>query len=383
MVKGAKAVECQGAAFAGKDYKDGIYDLINTTAARPSDFDQKAVMLFDVLEKHGRSQKACDHLKDALEGLQRDRVANWRGYIYTLLRGFDEEAYNVMKSGRRGKRDKRELKGAATAAAADGTQCEGEQKPLVAKHREATRIPVKSVLRASAIEFVPASQAALKTMAAQSPKIPDTKSVNGPNACFNKRAPEFVPGQPVHNVEVASVASRAVPVAGCKRVVERSATDSASSFCAEPKKTIAKMTDQLDSSAVEFVPGRPWEGASATAANGNVKSASVPPARIDASVQSPLSNPGKVAVAEPTGDPRAGVAVIESPCSVDKVSVATKPECVPEPVDAKITTVDDKVHADASDSRRVRIPAGVSGLVVVTMLTAIAIVRWRRSAGFR
>mmetsp|Transcript_60488 Transcript_60488/g.112310 ORF Transcript_60488/g.112310 Transcript_60488/m.112310 type:complete len:198 (-) Transcript_60488:172-765(-) len=83
--------------FAGKEYKDAIMDLLNTTNARQSDFDIKAVQLFDIMQQKGKADEAVAFLKQSLQGVDREKIWNWRAYVYTLLRGFDAESYQAMK----------------------------------------------------------------------------------------------------------------------------------------------------------------------------------------------------------------------------------------------------------------------------------------------
>mmetsp|Transcript_67950 Transcript_67950/g.107767 ORF Transcript_67950/g.107767 Transcript_67950/m.107767 type:complete len:151 (+) Transcript_67950:67-519(+) len=83
----------------GKAYKDHVDDLMGATAIKEGDFDVKAIALLDVLHEQGKAGDACQFLKTTLEGRERDRVANWRAYVYTLLRGFDKDAYDAVKGG--------------------------------------------------------------------------------------------------------------------------------------------------------------------------------------------------------------------------------------------------------------------------------------------
>ncbi|CAK0790407.1 unnamed protein product [Prorocentrum cordatum] len=85
-------------ALKDKEYKDGIDDLAKATVVKPGDLDEKAVKYLDFVQANGgRGNEACAYLKGALEGMSRDHVSNWKAYVYTLLRGFDEEAYKQMK----------------------------------------------------------------------------------------------------------------------------------------------------------------------------------------------------------------------------------------------------------------------------------------------
>lgn len=121
MVRG-KGAESLHAQLAGKQYRDGINEVIRATAVRPSDLDQKALTLLDALQQHGRAQEACRYLKQALEGLSRDRVSNWRAYLYSLLRGFDEAAYESLKAERGEGRRRRGERGTARGHSGEESQ---------------------------------------------------------------------------------------------------------------------------------------------------------------------------------------------------------------------------------------------------------------------
>jgi len=83
--------------LTGKDYKDSVNELFSTTALQQRDIDQKAVQLLDAYQKAGKAEESCQHLKTNLEGITREKVQNWRAYVYSLLRAFDSEVYNAMK----------------------------------------------------------------------------------------------------------------------------------------------------------------------------------------------------------------------------------------------------------------------------------------------
>jgi len=97
--KGKSGSERAATLFVGKEYKDGLEELTRKTPARAADIDTKALQLLDFLQTRGKAKEACAHLKKTLEPLTRDYVSNWRAYIYTLLRQFDDEAYKAMKEG--------------------------------------------------------------------------------------------------------------------------------------------------------------------------------------------------------------------------------------------------------------------------------------------
>lgn len=88
----------------GKHYKESVQELFSSTALRPADIDQKAVQLLDALQKAGKADAGCQHLKVSLEGIAREKVQNWRAYSYKLLRDFDSDVYNSMKAKAEGNR---------------------------------------------------------------------------------------------------------------------------------------------------------------------------------------------------------------------------------------------------------------------------------------
>lgn len=81
----------------GKSYKESVNDLFATTAMQSRDIDQKALQLLDALAKEGKAEEGCQHLKTNLEGIAREKVQNWRAYVYSLLRAFDADIYASMK----------------------------------------------------------------------------------------------------------------------------------------------------------------------------------------------------------------------------------------------------------------------------------------------
>jgi len=100
MAKEAKAeskAEAKNAMLAGKEYKDQIDDLTSTTALKLADLDDKAFALLDALHTKGKSTDAIAQLKTTFAEMSRDRISNWRGYSYTLLKKFDEETYKALK----------------------------------------------------------------------------------------------------------------------------------------------------------------------------------------------------------------------------------------------------------------------------------------------
>jgi len=93
----------------GKAWTGALDDVFEHTAAKAKDIDDKAVALLDALQKAGRIDDACTHLKTTLDGIPREgKVLNWKAYIYSLLRAYDSEVYDAMKGskGSRRKTDK-------------------------------------------------------------------------------------------------------------------------------------------------------------------------------------------------------------------------------------------------------------------------------------
>lgn len=85
--------------MSSKAYKDAVEDVLANTKVKPTDFDQKAIMLLDFLEKKGgRAADALKFLKQAAEGVERDAILDKKKYVYALLRKFDEGAYKEMKA---------------------------------------------------------------------------------------------------------------------------------------------------------------------------------------------------------------------------------------------------------------------------------------------
>lgn len=156
--------------LVGKEYKDGVNEIVNNTVVKLTDLDQKAFMLLDALQGRGKAKEACQFLKQTLEGLDRDHVSNWKAYVYTLLRGFDEVTYQAMKD------------------------AEGRRRP-----------PARSVKKQA------------------TPPLQEAKGKNPVSDFrFNPMAPEFIPNQPWpwvcspvdNNTPIATIAS-IVAAGGC------------------------------------------------------------------------------------------------------------------------------------------------------------------------
>lgn len=118
----------------GKGYQAAVQDVFKNTAVKGSDIDPKAVQLLDALEAAGKAEEACAHLSKSLEGVAREKVENWKAYVFTLLRAFDSEVYNNMKEQR------------------------GRPKPR-RNAKETTKVVGAFNFRSEAVEFVPGSGA--------------------------------------------------------------------------------------------------------------------------------------------------------------------------------------------------------------------------------
>jgi len=112
-----------------KSYTAAVDQLVRKTAVRSADLDPRFYALLEELHRKGRAVEAVRSLAESLEGIDRDRIFNWRAYVYTLLRKFDEAAYQA-------------LKGEASIAAAPQKSQEGLENPA-------------AELNTSAPEFVP------------------------------------------------------------------------------------------------------------------------------------------------------------------------------------------------------------------------------------
>eukprot|EP00927_Polykrikos_kofoidii_P042651 TRINITY_DN3668_c1_g1_i1.p1 TRINITY_DN3668_c1_g1~~TRINITY_DN3668_c1_g1_i1.p1 ORF type:complete len:202 (+),score=32.05 TRINITY_DN3668_c1_g1_i1:63-668(+) len=92
--------------LANKPYKQDLEEVCKTTVVRVGDFDQRLVQLLDYHNEGGKAGDACNHLKQALKGLTREHVSNWRAYVYVLVRQFDEKAYKEMKENSESRRSR-------------------------------------------------------------------------------------------------------------------------------------------------------------------------------------------------------------------------------------------------------------------------------------
>lgn len=145
---GEGKAESRNTLLAGKEYKDGLQDIVKNTVVKQTDIDQKALQLLDTLQARGRAKEACQYLKQGVEGLSREHVTNWRAYLYTLLKGFDDAAYKAMKQTSEGRRRPR------------GDRVRGEggvEEKKEKKSKPHSRLPLSDFkFNPDAPEFVPA-----------------------------------------------------------------------------------------------------------------------------------------------------------------------------------------------------------------------------------
>lgn len=117
----------------GKEYQAAMQEVFKSTAVKISDVDPKAVQLLDALQIAGKADEACKHLATSLETVPREKVDNWKAYVFTLLRAVDPVVYNAMKEQR------------------------GRPKPRAGK--ETKKIVGAFDFRSEAVEFVPGASA--------------------------------------------------------------------------------------------------------------------------------------------------------------------------------------------------------------------------------
>jgi len=149
--------EQKAAMLSGKEYKDEIDDLTSTTALKLADLDEKAFALLDALHARGKSKDAIAQLKTTFAEMSRDRISNWRGYSYTLLKKFDEETYKALKEtdGRRRPRGDRKSDRKDSDDRKDKEARDKERKEKK-EAKERGNFPVKSFdFNPSAPVFVP------------------------------------------------------------------------------------------------------------------------------------------------------------------------------------------------------------------------------------
>jgi len=81
-----------------KVYKAAIDDLFRKTIVVAADLDGRFFLLLDRLQEKGRAIEGVRQVAEAVENLERERVFNWRAYLYTLLKKFDEGTSEATKT---------------------------------------------------------------------------------------------------------------------------------------------------------------------------------------------------------------------------------------------------------------------------------------------
>jgi len=196
--KGSDALE--GSLVVGKPYKDAIKDLIRNTAIRAGDLDARAVDLLDALETRGKAKEACLYLKTTIATFSRERISNWKAYIYKLLRGFDQEAYDLMKTEkgadkRRSKVEKRsEFREERKARDSASSAADVESTPAAESDSKAEAEGKLATFNQAAVEFVPG-------------KTTWTGTGGEATKGFSASAADFVPGRPWGGTEAEKPAS--------------------------------------------------------------------------------------------------------------------------------------------------------------------------------
>jgi len=84
--------------YSKKAYKAAIDELVRSTEVRIGDLDAKVFQLLEQLQQRERAIEGVTYLSQSLSGIERARIFNWRAYVYTLLRKFDEAAYEELKT---------------------------------------------------------------------------------------------------------------------------------------------------------------------------------------------------------------------------------------------------------------------------------------------
>eukprot|EP00442_Polarella_glacialis_P045760 CAMPEP_0115091504 /NCGR_PEP_ID=MMETSP0227-20121206/26150_1 /TAXON_ID=89957 /ORGANISM="Polarella glacialis, Strain CCMP 1383" /LENGTH=631 /DNA_ID=CAMNT_0002483025 /DNA_START=68 /DNA_END=1963 /DNA_ORIENTATION=- len=291
MVKGGgKGTETLNDLIDDKKYKDGIQEIIRTTCVRPNDFDSKAISLLDVLQQRGRGDEACRHLAQSLQEVSREKITNWRAYIYTLLKGFDGSAYTALKSGkdsesRRIRRAERAERNAAAAAAEDSLgpaqvqETEATEKaPSIIALAASVGPPSTGIQAAGeakdksfnqgAVEFVPGKAWTAPTASAASAASSSTETKS-----FRQEAAEFVPGRVWSGAAGSTAPSAPFKPTAVEFVPGQIAWTGAPVF-GSPMPVQGAGSKVLKNSAAEFVPGQPaWSGAPKAKAKAKSKEA--------------------------------------------------------------------------------------------------------------
>jgi len=80
-----------------KEYQAAVDELIKKTEVRTGDLDSKFYILLDQLQQKDKAIEGVRHVSQCLENIEREKIFNWRAYVYTLLRKFDQAAYESLK----------------------------------------------------------------------------------------------------------------------------------------------------------------------------------------------------------------------------------------------------------------------------------------------
>jgi len=94
------ATQSGSSSLRGRSYWNDLNEVFKNTSAQPGDIDAKALALLDALNDAGRAKEACAYLQKSLEGIAREKVANWYAFTYTLLKRFDPSFYESMREQR-------------------------------------------------------------------------------------------------------------------------------------------------------------------------------------------------------------------------------------------------------------------------------------------
>lgn len=178
----------------GKGYKDAMQEVFSTQGLclQARDIDQKAVTLLDALDKVGKAEEACEWLKEQLKDISRDKVQNWKAFVYKLLTNFDPEVYGKMKERAGNRRQARkEDKSEAGALNPDAVEFKPGQWWNGDSGASATPVagypgyyPYQNML------MMPQMMAAMPAATGAPPPPPPTKAAAVPKAASEAPAPE-------------------------------------------------------------------------------------------------------------------------------------------------------------------------------------------------
>eukprot|EP00419_Tripos_fusus_P022984 CAMPEP_0172719342 /NCGR_PEP_ID=MMETSP1074-20121228/75450_1 /TAXON_ID=2916 /ORGANISM="Ceratium fusus, Strain PA161109" /LENGTH=205 /DNA_ID=CAMNT_0013544683 /DNA_START=61 /DNA_END=678 /DNA_ORIENTATION=+ len=137
--KGPKSAPTQSgnSSLRSRSYWNDLNEVFKTTSAQPGDIDAKALALLDALNDAGRAKEACAYLQKSLEGITREKVANWYAFTFTLLKRFDQNFYDSIREQRtknKPHREPREDPKPVTMSAAAPTFVPGQIWPGMGGH---------------------------------------------------------------------------------------------------------------------------------------------------------------------------------------------------------------------------------------------------------